>query len=119
MHANHWASPTALAKLRETGIASAPDSPYRDWRVRKLLNEPRRPLGREDLKAALFDDFLSPFSVCRPPRPGQRGDITASVAMILLEPGKGVMEVAPLPALNRHFTCYGLTGEPFATEKAA
>ena len=119
VHANHWTNPTALTKLRETGIASAPDSPYRDWRVRQLLNEPRRPLGREDLKAALFDDFLSPFSVCRPPRPGQRGDITASVAMILLEPGKGVMEVAPLPALNRHFTCYSLTGEPFATEQAA
>jgi hypothetical protein len=119
VHANHWVSPVALTKLRETGLSTAPDSPYRDWRVRKLLNEPRRALTREDLKAALFDDFLSPFSVCRPPRPGQRGDITASVAMILLEPGKGEMEAAPLPALNRDFTRYSLAGEPVAVGRAA
>jgi hypothetical protein len=34
VHANHWVSPTALLKLRDTGITTAPDSLYRDWRVR-------------------------------------------------------------------------------------
>lgn len=119
VHANHWISPIALTKLRDTGIGTAPDSQYRDWRVRKLLNEPRRLLTREDLKAALSDDFLTPYSVCRPPRPKATGDISASVAMILMEPALGLMEVAPLPALNRHFTIYSLEGEPIAVEKAA
>jgi isopenicillin-N N-acyltransferase like protein len=119
VHANHWVSPVALGKLRDTGISTAPDSQYRDWRVRKLLNEPRRPLTREDLKAALFDDFLTPYSVCRPPRPKATGDISASVAMILLEPALGIMEVAPLPAMNRSFTIYSLEGEPISAEKAA
>jgi isopenicillin-N N-acyltransferase-like protein len=119
VHANHWISPVALANLRDTGIGSAPDSQYRDWRVRRLLNEPRRPLTREDLKAALFDDFLSPFAVCRPPRPGASGDTSASVAMILIEAGLGVMEVAPLPALNREFTLYSLHADPVAVARAA
>jgi isopenicillin-N N-acyltransferase-like protein len=119
VHANHWISPNALNNLRDTGISSAPDSQYRDWRVRKLLNEPRRSLTREDLKAALSDDFLSPFCVCRPPRAGASGETSASVAMILIEPGLGVMEVAPLPALNRSFTLYSLHGDPVAVANAA
>ncbi len=119
VHANHWISPVALSKLRDTGIGTAPDSQYRDWRVRRLLNEPNRPLTRDDLKTALFDDFLTPYSVCRPPRPKTTGDISASVAMILLEPALGIMEVAPLPALNRTFTIYSFEGEPVAVEKAA
>lgn len=119
VHANHWISPVALTKLRDTGLASSPDSQYRDWRVRKLLTEPQRFLTREDLKAALFDDFLSPYAVCRPPRAGATGDLTASVAMIVMEPALGIMEVAPLPALNRHFTCYSLNDDPVAVEVAA
>ena len=118
VHANHWVSPTALLKLRDTGTATAPDSFYRDWRVRRLLEGSSEALTLDDLKAALFDDFLSPYSVCRPPRPGLRGDITASVAMIVMEPAAGVMEVAPLPALNRVFTRYGLADEPRALEAA-
>ncbi|HEX2556288.1 MAG TPA: C45 family peptidase [Microvirga sp.] len=118
VHANHWVSQTALMKLRDTGTATAPDSLYRDWRVRRLLEEKASGITMADLKAALFDDFLSPYSVCRPPRPGLRGDITASVAMILMEPAAGIMEVAPLPALNRHFTRYSLTDQPRMLEAA-
>lgn len=118
VHANHWVSPTALLKLRDTGTATAPDSFYRDWRVRRLLEAKSGGLTLDDLKAALFDDFLSPYSVCRPPRPGLRGDITASVAMIVMEPAAGIMEVAPLPALNRIFTRYSLADEPRALEAA-
>ena len=114
VHANHWISPIALTKLRDTGIGNAPDSQYRDWRVRNLLNNPRRKLTRADLKAALNDDFLTPYSVCRPPRPGASGDASASVAMILMEPALGIMEVAPMPAMTQQFTIYSLAGEPVA-----
>lgn len=119
VHANHWISPVALTKLRDTSFNSSPDSHYRDWRVRRLLSEPQRFLTREDLKAALFDDFLSPYAVCRPPRAGATGDLTASVAMIVMEPALGFMEVAPMPALNRHFTRYSLSGDPVAVAAAA
>jgi hypothetical protein len=53
VHANHWMSPVALGKLIDGGIANSPDSHYRDWRVRKLLNQKDK-LGREDLRAGLL-----------------------------------------------------------------
>jgi isopenicillin-N N-acyltransferase-like protein len=97
VHANHWVSEVALGKLRDTGRASTPESAYRDWRVRRLLNE-KTALTREDLK--------------RPPRPGSHDNLSATVAMVVMEPAAGLMEVAPLPALNRTFTRYSLTAEP-------
>ena len=39
--------------------------------------------------------------------------------MILCEPAKGIMEVVPLPAINRTFTRYELTMEEGALARAA
>ena len=108
VHANHWQSPVALAKLRDTGIASTPDSLYRDMRVRGLLAPDAGRLTVDHIKAALFDDFASPWSVCRPPRLNAGDNLTATVAMIVMQPGAGVMEIAMLPALDRRFTRYSL-----------
>jgi hypothetical protein len=112
VHANHWTSPVALTKLKDTGIPSVPESFYRDWRVKKLLDAAGPKLTPDDLKAALFDTFGTPYSVCRPPRPGSGGNLSATVSMVIMEPAKGVMEVAPLPALNRRFTRYSLGEDP-------
>jgi len=119
VHANHWVSPVALAKLRDTGIANTPDSLYRDIRVRDLLAPQLGGLTRDAVKAALFDDFATPWSVCRPPRPSLSNDLSATVAMIVMEPALGVMEVAPLPALNRQFTTYRLDGAAHQAQRTA
>ncbi|MDR7378915.1 hypothetical protein J2X19_003609 [Rhodoferax ferrireducens] len=111
VHANHWMSPVALGKLVDGGIANSPDSHYRDWRVRKLLNQKDR-LGRQDLKDAFFDSFGGQYAVCRPPRIGSNDNLSATVAMVIMEPAVGEMDVTPLPALNRVFTRYSLTAEP-------
>ncbi len=116
VHANHWVSPVALAKLRDTGIANTPCTLYRDLRVRGLLAPQIGAITRESVKRALFDDFASPWSVCRPPRETVNGTTTATVAMIVMEPALGVMDVAPLPALNREFATYRLGGR-VATER--
>ena len=113
VHANHWVSPIARTKLRDTGCENSADSYYRDWRVRQLLNASPR-IDRDAVKAALFDAFGTPFSVCRPPRPGTRHVMTATVAMVVMQPALGEMDVAPMPALNRVFTRYGLNDEPLA-----
>lgn len=117
VHANHWRSPVALAKLKDTGIATTPDSVYRDRRVRDALRPKRGRLTLEDLRAAFHDDWQSPWSVCRPPRMSLGGNLSATVAMILMRPAEGHMEIAPLPALNRRFTTYRL--DPAAASKAA
>jgi isopenicillin-N N-acyltransferase-like protein len=107
VHANHWLSPVALSKLRETGIAATPDSLYRDWRVQERLRA--RPIDAEAIKAALLDDWQAPHSVCRPPTPGSSGNLSATVATIVMTPALGVMEVAILPAHDRRFATYSLT----------
>lgn len=112
VHANHWISPVANMKIRDPGKTSALDSLYRDWRVRHLLDSQGQLLSADDLKQAFFDDFGTPYAVCRPPRPPLGGNLTATVATIVMEPHAGIMDVAPLPALNRGFTRYSLAEEP-------
>lgn len=108
VHANHWQSPVALSKLKDTGIANTPDSLYRDIRVRDLLSPRIGAITTDSVKAALFDDFAAPWSVCRPPRPGVTNNLSATVAMIVMEPASGTMDVAMLPALNRSFQRFSL-----------
>ncbi len=111
VHANHFQSPVALAKLKDTGILNTPDSLYRDIRVRDLLEPHLGAITRDTVKAALFDDFESPWSVCRPPRKNLGNNLSATVAMIVMEPMLGTLEVAMLPALDRTFTTYALDME--------
>ena len=115
-HANHFVSPVALSKLKDTGIASTPDSLYRDIRVRDLLAPQIGAITVDSVKAALFDDFQTPWSVCRPPRPNLTSNLSATVAMIVMQPALGAMEVAMLPALNRTFQTFQL--EPAAARTA-
>lgn len=117
VHANHWQSPVALTKLKETGLANVADSLYRDWRVRKHLVSRAGDIVADDLKHAFFDDFATPFSVCRPPVKKDGTNLSASVAMIICEPAAGIMEIAPLPALNRVFTRYELKLDEALVEK--
>ncbi len=113
-HANHWISPVALSKLKETGIDSVPESYYRDYRVRQHLKPKAGNISVDDVKTALFDDFGTPYCVCRPPHASKGHSISATVAMIVMQPGLGQMQVAPLPALNRKFTSYVLEMEKTA-----
>lgn len=112
VHANHWTSPVALAKLKDTGIANVPDSLYRDIRVRQLLAPHLGQITTEHVTAALFDDFQTPFSVCRPERMSFTNNLSATVAMFVMEPASGTMRVTPLPASNRVFTDYQLERPP-------
>ncbi len=112
VHANHWQSPVALGKLKDTGILNTPDSLYRDLRVRTLLEPQIGRITAETVKTALFDDYATPWSVCRPPRLNTANNLSATVAMIVIQPARGFMEVAMLPALNRGFTTFALELEP-------
>lgn len=119
IHANHWISPAARAKLKDMGVYNMPESYYRDWRVERLLEQAGGLLDLDDMKRAFFDDFGAPFSVCRPPRPNAAGDLSATVAMIAMEPARGFMDVAPMPAVQQSFTRYALTGDPSTAREAA
>ncbi len=119
VHANHWIAEAARAKVRDTGLAETPCSIYRDKRVREQLSPHIGRLTLEDFRRAFFDDWNAPWSVCRPPRPSVRGQMVATVAMILMRPGEGHLEACPMPALNRQFTTYTLTPDRQAQKQAA
>ncbi|MBS0219884.1 MAG: acyl-CoA--6-aminopenicillanic acid acyltransferase [Proteobacteria bacterium] len=119
VHANHWISDSARAKVKDTGLAETPCSIYRDKRVREQLGPDRGRLVLDHFRRAFFDDYASPWSVCRPPRPNNRGALVATAAMILMRPGEGYLEACPMPALNRRFTTYTLTPDRTAQKQAA
>jgi isopenicillin-N N-acyltransferase-like protein len=108
VHTNHWRSPVALGKLKDTGIASAPCSLVRDRRARWLLRPMAGRLAADDVKEVLFDAFDTPWSICRPPRPSTINNLSATVAMLVMTPADGRMQVAMLPALNREFSTFRL-----------
>ena len=119
VHANHWIADAARAKVKDTGLAETPCSIYRDKRVREQLAPKRGKLTLEDFRQAFFDDYAAPWSVCRPPRPNNRGNLVATSAMILMRPGEGHLEACPMPALNRRFTRYSLTPDLVGQRAAA
>ncbi|HWK65301.1 MAG TPA: C45 family peptidase [Rhizobiaceae bacterium] len=108
VHANHFQSPIALSKLVERGVRNMPDSLYRDIRVRQLIEPHLGKATLTDAANALLDDFETPWSVCRPPRPSKVTNLSATVATVLMEPTLGQMHVAMLPALCPEFTTYEL-----------
>ncbi|MDB5707203.1 MAG: peptidase acyl-coenzyme A:6-aminopenicillanic acid acyl-transferase [Sphingomonas bacterium] len=111
VHANHWQSPVALAKLQERGPFAMPDSLYRDRRLRALVEPRIGSLTVDDVKATLLDDWASPWSICRPPRPSAMSNLSATVVTLVMQPALGLMEVAVLPALDPSFTSYTLEME--------
>ena len=119
VHANHWIAPSARAKVKDTGLAETPCSIYRDRRVRERLGARRGKLTLDDFREAFFDDWGSPWSVCRPPRLNPRGVMVATAATILMRPGEGHLEACPMPAHNRRFTAYNLTPDRTAQRAAA
>ena len=115
VHANHWTSPVALTKLRDCGLANTPESVYRDWRVREILQRDVGRITTDHVKAAMADDFGSPWSVCRPPRPSLFGNLSATVATLVMDPAAGTMEVSPMPAIERRFTRYNIAPDHAGT----
>ncbi len=108
VHANHWLSPVALTKLKETGLPSVPDSLYRDIRVREHLRAHIGSITLDHIREAFNDRFGEPYSVCRPPIQSEGGRLSATVAIVLIEPAHGRMEVTPMPALNTRSESYYL-----------
>lgn len=111
VHANHWQSTIALGKIEERGVLAMPDSLYRERRLRALVQPRAGTLTVADVKAALLDNWLSPWSICRPPRPSAMSNLSATVATLVIEPALGRMEVAMLPALGAEFKTFTLEME--------
>ncbi len=110
VHSNHWLSPVALAKLRETGVADSPCTFWRQQRAERLL-APHRQIGLDQVREVLFDTAGTPLSICVPPRASTMTGCTATVASLLMRPALGEMQVAMMPSAGANYVHYSLTAE--------
>jgi isopenicillin-N N-acyltransferase like protein len=108
VHANHFKTPGALAKVRDRSLETSPDSLYRDRRVEAALAEKAPRIGREDVIAALSDRYGSPRAVCRSPSVGPGGATSCTVATIVMQPQDRRMWIAPTPFTEHRYTEYTL-----------
>lgn len=110
-HANHWETIPALCKLRDPGLVATPCSTFRGNRAGRLLRRHLPAIGYEAFRDMFLDDFDTPYSICRPPRPAAVGDsMSATAATVIFDPAAGHLDAARLPAVDPTFTRYRLAG---------
>jgi isopenicillin-N N-acyltransferase-like protein len=108
VHANHWISAPARAKLRDTGLAITVDSIYRQRRVEASVRGLRGKVSVAALKDALGDKYGWPDSVLRPPKPAPFSAISCTVCTTIMRPAAGEMSIARKPWVERKFQPYSL-----------
>jgi isopenicillin-N N-acyltransferase-like protein len=108
VHANHWISASARAKVRDTGLPTTVCSLYRQRRTEAAMRRQRGKVSIAAIKAALADEYGKPDSVLRPPKPAVFGATTATVCTTVMRPARGEMSVARKPWIARNFHQYTL-----------
>ena len=108
VHANHFTSPGARARLHDTGLHVTPDSLDREDRMREALARQSGAITIDTMCRALADDFAAPASVNRPPTPGPGGENVSTVASIVMDVTGRTMTVVPTPYENAESTTYTL-----------
>jgi len=109
VHANHFESYGALAKVKDEGLKVASCSLHRARRVREALSANIGDLNIEHFISAFSDKFDNPNGVCAEPDQGPGGDTSSTVATILLDASLGKMWIAPRPYDTHTYTEYSLT----------
>lgn len=107
VHANHFESSSALAKVRDEGLKVAPCSLHRARRVREELTSHIGSLTLEHFKQAFGDKFDNPYGVCSEPDTGPGGENSSTVATILMDVTERKMWVAVRPYGEHTYTEYG------------
>jgi len=106
VHANHFESFSALARVRDESLHVAPCSLHRSRRVRDYLKPLIGQLTLEHFKQAFSDKFDTPSGVCAEPDNGPGGENSSTVATILMDVTQQKMWVAPRPYEEHTYTEY-------------
>ena len=108
VHANHFESVSALAKVVDRGLLVSPDTLYRGRRVREYMEKITGQIDLDQFKHALADKFGNPSAVCADPETEDSGATWSTVATILMDVTQRVMWVAPRPYARQSYTRYDL-----------
>ena len=110
-HSNHFISPTARVRIRDTYFGTNPDTLYRVTRVHDYLAARRGKIDYKDMVGALSDRYGAPDSVLRSPKPAAFDAISATVCMIVMDPKIGKMWIARKPYERIDFAEYAIAPE--------
>lgn len=108
VHANHFESAGAQAKVQDLGMLVTPCTLYRGRRVREFM---QKATGRIDLgsfRDILSDKYGNPSAVCADPDTEACGVTWSTVATILMDVTERTMWVAPRPYTEHSYTRYDL-----------
>lgn len=108
VHANHFKSAGALAKVKDVGLGTNSDSLYRDRRLREFLEQRAGLITIETLKEGLSDRYGAPRAVCRSPVEGPGGKVSSTVATIIMDTVERKMWVAKRPYGPHSYQEYSL-----------
>jgi isopenicillin-N N-acyltransferase-like protein len=109
VHANHFASIGAQAKMIDLGLHVTPDSLHREERVRAMLSARLGSIDIPDLKTVFADRRGAPHAVCRSPVLGPGGGTSSTVATIIMDVTQRRALIAVAPYRGAEFWQYDLT----------
>ncbi len=108
VHANHFESAEATARVEDKGVALLPCSPRRKRRVVDALVPHLGELSLDHFKKALGDKSGDPDGVCAYPAEDTDGTVHSTVATILMDVALGHMQIAVRPYAEHVYVRYDL-----------
>ena len=109
VHANHF-----LSQIRETDTARIrfPDTLYRDWRMKQLLEPKRGKIALTDLQESFTDHMGHPRSICRHLDPeSKKADRIQTVGSIIMDLNEGDIRFAAGCPCKTGYKTFHLQGE--------
>jgi isopenicillin-N N-acyltransferase like protein len=95
VHANHFASPGALAAVNDLSLSVTPDSLFRERRVREYLDLRHGRISLESMQEAFADRYGSPYGVCR--EDDGSAEAVVTVATVLMDVTARSITIARTP----------------------
>ncbi len=108
VHANHFKCPVARAKIHDIGLQRCPESLYRDQRIHDHFKAALGHVTIDTFKSAFADTFGAPDAILRTPKARPGGNLSGTVASLIMDTTNGRMLIAPSPYKGIHYTEYSL-----------
>ncbi|MBV1900656.1 MAG: hypothetical protein KUG56_03180, partial [Kordiimonadaceae bacterium] len=100
--------PVARTRVRDIGLTRCPESLYRDQRLQELMTKNHGTITLDTFKEGFADTFGSPDAILRTPKARLGGNLSGTVASIIMDTTDKKMWIAPSPYLGINYTEYSL-----------
>lgn len=107
-HANHFKCPIARQEVEDIGLARCPESLYRDHRMQEHMTANAGSITVDTFKEGFADRFGSPDAILRSPKVRPGGNLSGTVASLIMDTTDRKLLAAPSPYLGPVYTEYDL-----------